>query len=109
MNRDEYIKRIKVIHANLFVMQNTDDPGFNSIVATLEAATRRCKIYPHSPYYTNLVDQTKSAVEMMRTIMKWHGIKSEKLSYIMGEIVKAHDAYATALKRRAEDVNNIDD
>jgi hypothetical protein len=76
-----------------------------SALITIDASLGRCSIYPHSPHYTKLVDGAKLTVRMMRSMMKFEGVKpSDEVVDIMNEITAVCDKYFTALKRRKDDI-----
>lgn len=78
-----------------------------STLITVDSALRRCSIYPHSPYYTNLVDQAKLTVRMMKTMMDMEGVEpSDEVLKILDDITELCVKYLTALGRRQDDIKD---
>ena len=75
-----------------------------SALITIDASLKRCCIYPHSPHYTKLVDGAKLTVRMMKSMMKFEGVRPpDEVVGIMNEIIAISDKYLTALGRREDD------
>ena len=109
MDRQQYAVKISGIRNKLHEMITK---GFvvgragrflQSAVETVDASLKRCVIYPHSPYYTNLVDQAKLTVGMMKKMMELEGAKSPELVSIMDDVVRLSNEYLSSLGRRTGD------